>query len=164
MTPTEARRRFPARLRSALEARGMKQYELADLMGLRVATVSEWCRGTRFPAYGQADGLVEHLQREEMAVLLTAAHTIACVVCGRGFVQTDKGRKARYCGGACKSTHWDRKRRNSKANDGVVAKHRLTMYQDAVDAFCRQCSGLECMDADCSLQVAGVSPLPVRAA
>ena len=166
MTRDEARKLFPSRIRRAIALRGMTQAHLAGLLGVRDSTISEWCRGMRFPSMEQAAGLVEHLHMDALAELLTAGHTVACVVCGRLVVQTKRTRHPRYCSAGCKATNHHREQRGSRAAEGVIAKRRLTMYQEAVVEMCRSCCpDGTCDQPDCALR--SVSPLPlakVRAA
>lgn len=152
--------RFPSAIRKAMADRGMRQVELARLMHVRPTTISEWCRGTRFPSMEQAAGLAEHLLSDELAAIIATGHTVACVVCDREVVQTKRTRHPRYCSAACKATHHDRVRRNSTAQEGLIAKRRLTMYQEAVAGYCRECTLGEgvCRDDGCDLR--SVSPLP----
>lgn len=166
MTPSEARAALPARLRRTIRDRGVKQRDLAATLGVRDSTVSEWCRGVRFPMLGMAPLIAEHLDAPGVADLIVAGHTLSCVVCARPVVHAQRTRTSRYCSPACKSTMHDRVRRASRIDAGTVERRRLTMYQEAVDAFCRSCEpeGL-CRTPDCSLRP--VSPLPlakVRAA
>jgi DNA-binding XRE family transcriptional regulator len=138
MTRTEARRLFPERFRKAMQQKGMKQVELGRLLGVRGTTVSEWSRGIRFPSMGQAPGLVEHLETDSLTFLIAAGHTVVCVVCGREVTQTKRGaRLPRYCSRICKSTAHSRAERAGRAHEGVIAKHRLAVIQQAVNDFCR---------------------------
>ena len=160
MTRDEARRVFPSRIRTSLRLRGMKQRELAAILGVRDTTVSEWCRGIRFPSMVQAPGLAEHLESDTIAGVVADGHTVVCIVCGRAVIQMKLTRNPRYCSSACKATQHDRQRRGSIARHGVVAEHRRAALQQAVDDFCRQCEpeGV-CRAPECLLR--SHSPLPL---
>lgn len=158
LTRQGARRRFPGDLRRALVAYGVKQVELAASLGVRPTTVSEWCRGVRFPSMAQADGIAESLPG--LAHIVIAAHTVECIVCGRTTVHGKGNSRARYCGSDCKATDHSRRRREGSRDVGIVARHRLAQHQAAVLAMCRACEpeGM-CRDAGCALRP--VSPLPL---
>jgi len=155
---TEARRRFPNRIRAAIAERGMTQTEVARLAGLTShSNVGDWCRGDRFPALEQAPALAESLGYD-IANLIVAGHTFQCIVCDRTIIQTKRTSDPRYCSKGCKAVQYDRQRRASRGHAGVLAKRRLEMFQDAVAAMCRTCEpeGF-CRDAECALRE--VSPL-----
>jgi transcriptional regulator with XRE-family HTH domain len=160
MTRTEARRLFPERFRKAMQQKGMKQVELGRLLGVRGTTVSEWSRGIRFPSMGQAPGLVEHLETDSLTFLIAAGHTVACEVCGREVTQTKRTRLPRYCSRLCKSTSHSRAERAGRAHEGVIAKHRLAVIQQAVNDFCRDCTAGESVCRDNACRLRAHSPYP----
>lgn len=67
MTPAEARTALPPRLRRTLRDRGVRQKALAATLGVRPSTISEWCRGIRFPMLAMAPLLAEHLDAPAIA-------------------------------------------------------------------------------------------------
>lgn len=165
MTPARraaARQRFPAKLRQALAAAGITNVALADQLGVRASTISEWRGGIRFPSFHFAADLGD--LSPELSALVIEAHSMTCEVCGVTAVQTSKARLPRFCSRRCKATAHSRNDREGRANEGQFAKRRLALYQDVVGAFCRQCSPEGCTDAACHLREVSPMPLIRRAA
>lgn len=52
---------FSTRLKLAISHSGSNQKELADMMGVRRATVNDWCNGRTFPGFDTVDEIAETL-------------------------------------------------------------------------------------------------------
>lgn len=155
-----ARQRLPGALSRAMTANRVRQVDLARELGVRPATVSEWTRGIRVPSMEFAGALRD--LAPGLGSLLVTAHTVECDICGATTIQGKRNaRKSRYCSPACKATAHDRRQRNSRASMASIAKRRLVIYREAVEAMCRECTAGEmlCVMAECPLRP--VSPVPL---
>lgn len=151
---------FAAELTRALVARRVEQRVIAEAVGIGRSHLSDVRRGYRFPIHETAVALAEVLDWPRLASLSLELRTRACVVCGAPFVDVSHQQTRVYCGHACWSTASKRRERGRRMDRSVVERHRLAAFQEAVDAFCRQCEpDAVCRDAGCRLRP--VSPLPM---
>lgn len=151
---------FAEALTEAMTARGMTAVALAEDMGSNVSTISDWKRGRRLPGMENAHALAEALDWPALSRLAMKARTRTCPVCEAAFVIRSKAtRHGAFCSKACRAAAaYRRLYGTAKEHDGRVARNRLTMYQDAVLAFCTSCTArtLLCTQPECELR--SVSP------
>lgn len=161
-TRPEWRRRFRTAIQIALARSGMTHAELARAVGVRRAqTISEWVRGLDYPLVLHAPRLAEALDAPDLATLVIEGRTIQCEVCGASSVASNKGSQKIYCSVRCKAAANDRRRRNVRVIDSHLARHRLTEHQEAVAAFCRDCTLGETLCPLWACKLRPVSPLPL---
>lgn len=161
-TRPEWRRRFRSELSVALTRSGMTHRELADAVGVRRhQTVSEWVRGLDYPLVLHAPRIAEALDAPHLAELVIEGRTIECVICGKTTVAANKGSQKIYCGIRCKAAANDRRRRGAHVIDSHLTRNRLTEHQEAVAAFCRECTLGETLCPLWSCKLRPVSPLPL---
>lgn len=160
MTPAQ---RWGTALRAALAARDMRYTELARLIGLSGATVHNWSRDRSLPTPANAYRVAEELDAPELAELVDRLRTRKCPIDGRTFTDYGRNRHKTFCSQRCWNVDRYRKDRDSTVTQGHLAIRRLRLYMATVDQWCRDCplGGLACQMPLCSIQVAGLSPLPV---
>lgn len=159
------RDRFPDELTRALKRRRMSRTRLAAHVGASPRSVNDWLAGRRFPLVIQAERLAEALEAPQLATMILEAHRVACQICGKVTIKTNRGGNAQlYCSAECKLAANNRRKRNVTILDSHLTRHRLTKHQDAVDAMCRECTLGEslCHQWQCPLRC--VSPIPLSIA
>lgn len=156
-----AARRFGLELRRAVKARGSSQRRLAAELGLNRGRIANWAAGTASPTVEMAERMADALMWPRLTDLARAGRTLTCVPCGRTFVAEGKGPQ-RYCSLDCKRFQGSKRVPGRRDLTRAVLERRVNRYSEAVAAMCAGCepSGL-CRTAECPLQIAGVSPLPL---
>lgn len=147
-------------LRRAMSDRGVNGKQLAAIVGVRATTVSGWLHG-QVPLLRHSQAIADALCCPRLADVIREARTTPCPVCGR--LRVHGSNMGRYCGRRCQHTAEQRRRRDVRGRQDVLAQHRLKVFGDAIDELCRRwCepAGL-CRDATCPVQAAGLSPLPL---
>lgn len=160
---------FSAELRRAMAARGMTCRSLAEAIGCASATIGSARKPTWRPNQQLAVAMAEVLDWDGLVGLSLKANTRECGYCGKAFVL--QRMPARFCSKRCRENVWQSRARYpqkkaERLRSRKLLDARLTLYQQAVAAFCKGCEpeGL-CRDAGCALRPC--SPLPlvrVRAA
>lgn len=142
-----------------MSKRGVTCQSLADALGCDKARLTNW-RTRAMPTLETAQRLSEALVWPSLLELVRDALTGSCALCGGTFVAESGRGERRFCSDRCSFAFTNRKRRGCTLQgvSEVIARHRLTEYQQAIEAMCRGCEpeGL-CRDSGCSLRA--VSPL-----
>jgi DNA-binding XRE family transcriptional regulator len=151
--------------KATIIARGLTSREVARRLGYTETTVSAWARGEKMPLHQSAVAVAELLDRPALADKSLAVRTKECLICHRAFVDMGKYRKGKYCSDRCNKAANARRSRGVTRVREDLAKKRLRIYQDTVDAYCRECEpeGV-CRTPECPIQEAGLSPLRVERA
>lgn len=153
-------RRWGNELRKAVGARGYSQRRLAADIGISRSRIGNWACGDSLPSVETASRIADLLMWPSLVDLARAGREKTCDACGRVFtVETPSPQ--RYCSTDCR--RFKAKSREARRDlTRAVLERRANRYRDAVAAMCAGCepSGL-CRTAECPLQVAGVSPLPI---
>lgn len=166
-TPTRQqwRARFRADLASAMTRQRMTHRALADELGVRYQTISEWLTGRTYPMPRSAEAIADALDAPHLAGLVIAGRTIQCDMCGKDSVASNRGGSAKmYCGDRCKAAANDRRRRGATVLDSHLTRHRLAEHQEAVAAMCRECTLGESLCAQWECPLRPVSPIPLSVA
>lgn len=153
--------RIGPEIRRAIRARGVMIKDVADMIGMTPAHLSNVMAGRNIPSHRTCVLLSEALDWPGLAEMSLQKRTGQCVVCGKPFVSdAHGGQPRRFCGARCLRTAANRTHRQTTMENAAVARHRLALHAAAVTEFCRQCEpdGL-CRDSGCALR--GVSPLPL---
>ena len=164
MTPGRA---FAVQLRAAMRRRRMTTQRLADQTGVSYDAIARWRGGSvACPSLPHALAVSEALMWPSLARIVTEARTKTCDVCGHTFVDGHRQNTRRRCSQKCNRAASWRLQAGYRVERGELtnrmARSRLRIYADTVDAFCRSCEpGGMCLTADCPIQVAGLSPLPL---
>ena len=150
-------------LRTAMTRRGVIQRSLAARLGVGDSTVAGWLTGA-VPSLRYSRPLAEALDWPSLADLVREARTTPCPVCGR--LKVHGSNVGRYCGDRCRNVANARRQRDIEGKPGVLAQHRVKVYDEAVDELCRRWCEPEglCRDGTCPIQKAGLSPLPLAKA
>ena len=159
-TPVSAPPDFVRRLRSAMARRDLNSPQLGRLAGCEPSYVRAMRLGRKVPSLALALRMADALDWPSLAEAARAPRERRCVVCAAPFILANRGNARRFCSAACRVASGKRRRRASEPLPGVVERHRLTIYQDAVAAFCLSCTDGEmvCRDGACPLRP--VSPAP----
>jgi hypothetical protein len=141
-----------------MQAAGTSNAALARTMGVGVGLVWKWRSGSSLPTPENVAAFCEALGDDNLRRTFEAARRKRCPVCRSRFMDFGRFLKKRYCGRRCANTATNRRARDSRGKDGVLAQSRLAIYVDVVERMCRSCEpeGL-CHLASCELR--GVSPL-----
>lgn len=161
LSPTSPRRgaaiRFGALLTETMAARGVSIRSLAAQLRLSKGLMWQWRAGNNLPRLETALRIAEALGEPRLVSIVREARTVHCETCGTE-VLVEGGRPVRYCSDACKVIRNALRSATPSRERAVVAERRLSLYRDAVAAYCAGCEpdGL-CRDAGCDLRP--VSPL-----
>lgn len=149
---------FQGAIRRAMSDRRMTIRVLCDLTGLSEATIVRFRRGDDVPRLATVALLSDALDWPSLVEIATKDRTGACVICGASFVDAGKARRRRYCGERCQRTGRARDARGLREQTARLTKKRLTTHQQAVAAFCKDCTAGDglCRDDECALRI--VSP------
>lgn len=152
---------FPALLRQAMNRRKASRADIYGVTGSCSTSVKHWLDGTSYPDHGTVIVVAELLHWPSLVERSLADRSGTCEGCGNP-TQATRGRHGpRYCGAVCLKRTRDRvaneRRRTQKAG---LWKRRAERAEEAVAAFCRDCTVGEgiCRDDGCHLR--GASPLP----
>ena len=162
MTNAEKAARWSVAFRAEMDRRRYLATDLARAAGLHSQTVGAWMRGESLPSLDNARKAADALDTPRLARLIVELRTIVCAVCDREFVDASLNLRTRYCSIRCAQRAVDEKTQRVSANKEYMRGRRLALYQRVVDSFCRDCEpeGV-CRDADCLIQAADLSPLPM---
>jgi plasmid maintenance system antidote protein VapI len=135
---------------SVARAAGMTREQVNNLLAARSTA----------PTLATAKKLAAVLDWDGLESIALQVRTTACAVCRRPFTDLSRRRNRRYCSHACRITGYSRHTRGARRGLETIARRRVARYQDAVEAFCRQCApDLVCRRSECPLRA--VSPLPL---
>ncbi len=150
---------FRAELRRAIDASGLSQAEISRRIGVHEGTVSNVLSArNRGYSHRFAMRAAEVLDRPRLARISVEERSTTCELCDRPFI--GMRRFQRYCGSRCIGAASMRRmgvRRPAQAP--IVAAKRLKLFETALDAFCRACSGDACQTPSCEFRK--LSPLPL---
>lgn len=151
---------FAAELRRAMKARGLNTVQLGARIGMSKSRLGDLARGkAKRPLMRTAEKMAKALDWPTLVTIAADLRRTYCLVCRRPIVQMGS-RSRRFCSHRCQVTAYGQKVRGQRRGLESLARRRLTDYQDAVAAFCRQCEpeGV-CRVAKCPLRA--LSPLPL---
>jgi hypothetical protein len=152
--------RFGRELDTAMRARRVGRRPLSAATGISESSLVNYRSGYNLPRHETAVALADSLGWPKLIEISREAREGRCPVDGRPFIN-EGGAPRIYCSPECHRIATQL--RDTGAPRRVLAvrfERRLTVYQAAVEAFCRSCQpeGF-CRDAGCQLR--GVSPLPL---
>lgn len=148
----------------AIKKSGLTNEEVADLCEVSDSAVSAYRRGKRTPSMRTCVRLGGELLTPYIVELARQLYSSSCLICGRETVDGGQQYKKRYCSYSCKSTASSRRAREKtqrkRESTQFMYRQRLEKTNEAIAAFCDDCTGREglCRDEDCLLRP--VSPLP----
>lgn len=150
---------FAAELRRAMAARGLTNAATSALCGVPETSLSGYRNGKR-PHLTTAHRLAEALVWPRLIEIAIGAATKRCVVCDREFVDGGQQLRAFACSRACYRTIRSRRMRDATEVRQERVYTALRRYEQAVEAFCRECTlgDVACRDDECRLRP--ISPLP----
>ena len=149
-----------------MAAQGVRSIDMATDLGLNESTVGAWRTAKNLPSIESAVVLADYLSAPSLLHMVSRERTIACQLCERPFIPTNRGGLKRlYCSEICQRTGVAQRR--SMANRKEWGKvhtrweNRYHRAQTAIDAMCNECADWEgvCRMAKCPLR--SVSPLPL---
>lgn len=149
---------FRAELRRAIDASGLSQAEISRRIGFHEGTVSNVlsARGRGY-SHRFAMRAAEVLDRPRLARISVEERSRTCALCERPFIGMRRGQ--RYCGVRCISTAAMRRNGPRVVSGSLLSGKRLKLFETALDAFCRACSGDVCQTPSCEFRA--LSPLPL---
>lgn len=154
---------FSTELKRAMTARGITQTGLATRADYGRSPLARVIAGETLPTPEVAERLADALDWPGLLAKIVPSRSGTCELCGGSFVVAPRGHSRRFCGQRCKrASHARRSRdrfRERALTETRLTKKRLTDHQEAVLAFCLDCTLGEgvCRDDGCKLR--DVSPL-----
>ncbi len=151
---------FRAELRRAIDASGLSQAEVSRRIGFHEGTVSNVLSlGNRGYSHRFAMRAAEALDWPRLARISVEERSTTCEMCERPFI--GMRRFQRYCGTRCiGAASMRRMGGRQPAQAPFHAAKRLKLFEAALDAFCRGCSGDACQTPTCEWR--DLSPLPLE--
>jgi hypothetical protein len=155
-----AAREFGLELNRAMKARGIGRRRLAELMGMKSASIIAWWRaGEGLPRLENAVRLAECLDWDRLVAIVSRVRELPCDNCGNPFVNEGGGPK-RYCSERCREVKAKVRAGGTSRGRADVAERALVDHRAAVAAMCRGCEPEgRCHQQACALRP--VSPLPL---
>lgn len=156
-----AARRFGGELRRALAARDVSQRRFAADAGINRGRMANWIAGTSLPSLETAEAIADRLMWPKLADLARAGRERVCDACARPFV-VETPSPQRYCSIECRRFQNGKRVPGRRDLTRSVLERKVSRYSAAVAAMCAGCepSGI-CRTAECPIQLAGLSPLPL---
>ncbi len=149
---------FRAELRRAIDASGLTQAEISRRIGFHEGTVSN-VLSARVRGYSHRFAMraAEVLDWPRLARISVEERSTTCALCERPFIGIR--RRQRYCGTRCIRAASMRRNGLHVVSGSLVSGKRLRLFETALDAFCRACSGDACQTPECEWRA--LSPLPL---
>lgn len=147
----------------SMREHGISNRKLAAIAYVDDVSISRYRTGASLPTIDTATRLSEALTDPALLKLLLLVRRKTCLACPREFVDGTVRMSRLYCTSRCESRTNARRRRPERAEWKAAANSKaLTLYQETVDRFCRDCEprGV-CVTPSCHIQEAGLSPLPL---
>lgn len=154
-------RRFGTEFRRALAAREKSIRGFSSESGLNRGRMANWLAGTSLPSVETAEALADMLMWPRLADLARAGRERVCDACGKSFI-VETPSPQRYCSIECRRFQNGKRVPGRRDLTRSVLERRVNRYSAAVAAMCAGCepSGI-CQTAECPIQLAGLSPLPL---